>query len=291
MKRMLKTSIGRSAAASRASRASASASSRRAGRVWLLAGAGLCLGALLGACAGAPASWLANTVARVTAQRVLLVQAQGTVWSGSAVAVLSGGPGSRDATLLPGRLHWRIRPEGAGLSAALRHDCCPRQSIQAVARPGLQAWQLELPAQAVELGTWPTAWLEGLGTPFNTLQLAGAMQASTPGARLAWAAGRLRLEGSIDVALRGLSSRMAPATVLGSYQLRMHGGGADQATPSIGLSTLDGSLRLSGTGQLTAAGLRFNGEAQAVEGAEPALTNLLGLIGRRSGMRATLSIG
>ena len=259
--------------------------------MWLLAGTGIGLGALAGLFAGAPASWLAQGVASTTAQRLLLVQAQGTLWSGSAVAVLGGGPGSRDAAMLPGRLHWQLRVDGARLSAALRHDCCPRQTLQLLAQPGLRTWQLELPAQTLEMGPWPAAWLEGLGTPFNTLQLAGTTRASTPGARLEWGPQRLRLEGAINLSLHGLSSRLVPATFLGSYEVRVHGAGTGPDTPSLALSTLDGPLRLSGVGQWTGSGFRFNGEALAADGAEPALTNLLGLIGRRSGTRAILSIG
>ena len=61
---------------------------------WALAGA-LC-GLLAGGVVFAPASWLAAAVASATQQRVLLADARGSVWSGSAVLVLSGGTSSDD---------------------------------------------------------------------------------------------------------------------------------------------------------------------------------------------------
>ena len=76
--------------------------SRGAGVRW--AAAGIVLGVLLALVAFAPAAWLAGSVASATGQRVLLADARGTVWNGSAVAVLTGGEGSRDASSLPGRL-------------------------------------------------------------------------------------------------------------------------------------------------------------------------------------------
>ena len=66
------------------------------------------LGALIGVVAFAPAAWLAAW-RPATDERLLLGDARGTVWSGSAVAVLTGGPGSRDASALPGRLDWTCR--------------------------------------------------------------------------------------------------------------------------------------------------------------------------------------
>ena len=69
-------------------------------------------GAVVGALAAwslfAPAAWLASRWSRATDQRLLLADARGTVWNGSAQPVLTGGPGSRDAAALPGRLHWQI---------------------------------------------------------------------------------------------------------------------------------------------------------------------------------------
>ena len=59
----------------------------------------------------APAAWLGISALALASQgRVVLNEPLGTVWNGSGQLVLSGGVGSRDATTLPGRIHWRLKP-------------------------------------------------------------------------------------------------------------------------------------------------------------------------------------
>lgn len=70
----------------------------RASRRWAVVGA--VVGATVALVAFAPAHWLAQAVASATQQRVLLANAQGTVWSGDAVLILGAGAGSRDARSL-----------------------------------------------------------------------------------------------------------------------------------------------------------------------------------------------
>ena len=72
---------------------------------WALAGA--LLGALGATVAFAPARWAAWALLQASQGRVVLGQAQGTVWSGQARITLTGGPGSRDALTLPGHLAWK----------------------------------------------------------------------------------------------------------------------------------------------------------------------------------------
>ena len=76
--------------------------SLRAGRRW--AGWGAALGVVFGLVTQAPAQWLADSLARATQGRLLLAEARGSLWDGSAVLVLTGGAGSRNASALPGRL-------------------------------------------------------------------------------------------------------------------------------------------------------------------------------------------
>ena len=74
---------------------------------------------------------------------------------------------------------------------------------------------------------------------------------------------------------------------MGSYRLALTGGDA----VGLDLSTLEGSLRLSGSGQWVGSRLRFSGEASAAPGMEAQLANLLNLLGRRQGDRAIISLG
>ena len=147
---------------------------------WALVGA--LLGGLIAALVYAPAAWLAAAVQDATGGRLLLADARGTVWSGSAVMVLTGGIGSRDASALPGRLQWTLGLDGAALALRARQDCCIQSELKLRVVPGLGRLRLELPTvtttttgPAPLLGQWPAAWLTGLGTPWNTLQPAGLM--------------------------------------------------------------------------------------------------------------------
>jgi general secretion pathway protein N len=248
-------------------------------------------GALAGAVAAligfAPAAWLAAAVAGATDDRLLLADARGSVWAGSAVPVLTGGPGSRDASALPGRLTWSLALDGLGLALRARQACCIPGELRLRIEPGIGRVVVRLPASGGALAQWPASWLAGLGTPFNTLQFTGTMTLSSGGLVAERAAGRWRLAGEATLVFESLSSRLSPLPVLGTYRLALSGGDVAR----IVLATQDGPLRLSGNGEWAASGLRFRGQAQAAPGSEAALGNLLNLIGRRQGTLSVLSIG
>jgi len=263
--------------------------SRAASLRWATAGA--VIGAAVGGVAFAPASWLAQAVASASEGRFLLGDARGTAWDGSAVPMLAGGPGSRETTALPGRLAWTIGLAGAGVEIRATHACCLNGSVGLRVTPGWSQWTLALLPPASWVGQWPSAWLGGLGTPWNTLQLGGTIRLLTPHFTLEWIAGRWRVDGQADIELVNASSRLSTLEVLGSYRLRLIGDPASAGQPQLSLSTQDGALQLSGNGSLGPGGLRFRGEARAAEGDEAALANLLNIIGRREGARSVISIG
>ena len=283
---------------------------QRAGRRWAAWGAAL--GGLAGVVVNAPAQWLADGLHQASAQRLLLAEARGSLWNGSAVLVLTGGAGSHGASALPGRLQWQLRPDWRGLRLTARQDCCINGGLALQWQPGWGGYTLALDrAPAVQadaaarqagtpaalpgadgvIGHWPAAWLAGLGTPWNTLQLGGLMQLASPGLRLQSVQGRLRLDGALSMELLGVSSRLSPLPALGSYRLDLAGQAATGDAATLQLQTLDGALRLSGSGSWATTGLRFRGEAQAAEGQAPALANLLNIIGRRQGALSVISIG
>ena len=263
---------------------------RHAGRRWALAGA--LVGALLALVLFAPAAWLARWVERGSGGHVLLADAEGSVWSGSAVAVLAGGPDSRDARSLPGRLHWTLRPSGLGFLLSLEHACCLKGRPELRIRPGLGTLTTTLPPASGWIGQWPAEWLAGLGTPWNTLQLAGALRLSSPGLTLQSVQGRWRVEGAATLELLDVASRISPLDRLGSYRLELSGDPANAGAARVVLRTLDGALQLTGQGSLGTGGFRFRGEAAAATDADlPALSNLLNIIGRRTGARSVITIG
>nr|WP_233589827.1 type II secretion system protein N [Acidovorax sp. FJL06] len=267
------------------SRAAPAAASRPA---WGWALAGAMAGALPAVAAFAPAHWLADGVARATQGQVQLLQARGTVWTGSAQLVLTGGAASRDSAALPGRVDWQLRPTWDGLRVQLHAACCTPAPLQARVQV---RWTGMTLAVADGQSQWPAALLAGLGTPWNTLQPQGQLALQTQALAMHWAAGRMVLTGQAQLDARALSSRLSTLRPMGSYRLVLQGGKDVQEMPTLTLSTLDGALQLNGTGQWVGQRLRFAGEASAAPEREAALSNLLNIIGRRNGARSIITVG
>jgi general secretion pathway protein N len=182
-------------------------------------------------------------------------------------------------------VRWQLSPSITGLNARISADCCTRAAPLALGvSPRWGGARLTL---ADGQSIWPAALLTGLGTPWNTIQPQGELAASTQGLQIEWTAGRIRLQGSAEVTVRNLSSRLSTLQPLGSYRLGLRGGDA----VALELATLEGGLRLSGSGQWAGARLRFSGEASAAPGLEAQLGNLLNLLGHRRGERAIISFG
>ena len=74
---------------------------------------------------------------------------------------------------------------------------------------------------------------------------------------------------------------------MGSYRLNLTGG----QVSTLNLETVEGSLRLSGSGQWAGSRLHFQGFAVAEPEREAALANLLNIIGRRDGARSIITVG
>ncbi len=251
---------------------------------WRWAAAGALLGLLSGALLFLPASLLAAGLLRWSGGHVVLADARGTLWTGSGQLVLTGGPDSQDAAALPGRLDWRLRPGLAGLRLSAWADCCTTQALALELRP---RWGGASIAVADGGSSWPAAVLAGLGTPWNTLRFDGNLQLATQGLSVEWVAGRLAVSGRAELQAQRMSSRLSTLRPMGSYRITLEGG----ATPTLRLDTLDGSLRLAGSGQWVGSRLRFTGEASATPDREAALANLLNIIGRRSGARSVINLG
>lgn len=251
---------------------------------WRWAWLGAALGLVVALVLFAPARWLASLVQQVSQGRLLMHDARGTVWNGSAQLTLTGGVGSQDAAALPGRLSWQLTPGWLGAGMRLRADCCMPEPLRAHWQARWNGWQATL---SDNVSQWPAEWLVGLGTPWNTLQVRGALHLSTQGLNLAWAAGRLVLTGQAQLDALNLSSQLSTLQPMGSYRFSLQGG----ASPTLAFQTLRGRLQLSGSGQWVGGQLRVQGEATAEPQYLDALSNLLNLIGRRDGARSIIKIG
>lgn len=257
---------------------------RRSRPSWPWALAGAAAGLLLALPLFAPARWVANAVNERTGGHVVLTEPRGTVWNGSATLVLTGGPGSVDAAALPTRLNWRLRLRWNGVRGELASACCTTAPLRVRASWRWGGARLVFDdAQS----RWPAALLAGLGTPWNTLQLEGDLRLQTKGLSVESVAGRLAIAGQAELTAQGISSRLSTLRPMGSYRITLVGGQA----PTLQLDTLEGSLHLSGSGSWAGSRLRFSGVASAAPDRERALSNLLNIIGRRSGARSIITIG
>lgn len=261
--------------------------SHQANRGRLLLWLGAVLGGLLALLIWMPASWLTGAVASATQGRLVLDEARGSVWNGSARLVLTGGEGSRDAAALPGRVEWQLRPVLLGATLALRLPCCAEQPVAIDLVPEWGGGQVRVGPAKLKL---PMGWLAGLGTPWNTVQLQGDLTLDSAGLDLRWAQGQPVPQGRVRLEALDVASRLSTLRPLGSYRLDLLAPGA-AANPTLKLETLGGALLLSGQGEVVRGRVRFNGEASAVEGREAALANLLNIIGRRNGPRSIISVG
>lgn len=239
----------------------------------------------------APARWLADQVGSATGGQLQLVNARGTVWTGQADLVFTGGEGSRTHTALPQGLQWRIRPTLASgipaVSLRLTAPCCTPEPLAMTVVPRLGGSELRIAGNS---SRWPAELLTGLGTPWNTLRMEGQLVLQTPGMSLRFDRGRATLQGEAAVEAVDLVSRLSTLRPLGSYRMSLRAD-AQANTTTLDLATLRGALQLQGSGQWVGGRLRFQGVAEAAPDSEAALANLLNIMGRRQGPRSLLTIG
>ena len=255
---------------------------------WAWAALGCLLGGLLTVLTFTPAQWLAQGVALLTQGQLQLKEARGTLWQGSARVVLTGGLGSLDAQALPGRIDWTLQSNGDGALLGLTSSCCITNTMQVQISPTWTGARIHITDTP---STWPAALLSGLGAPWNTLQPEGDLTLVPQQLRLQWLSGRFLVQGGLTLTAKDMASRLTPLKPMGTYQLQLDAGPSPTDTPGLKLSTVSGSLLLSGQGQWVGQRLRFQGEASAVPEHEMVLNNLLSIIGRREGARSLLSWG
>lgn len=219
-----------------------------------------------------PAAWIAPQFAKATQGHVNLIDPSGSLWNGSATLMLAAGSDATAGTLLPGRIEWHTAfwPLFAGrVSMRMRHTRAMPEPVTVEASP--RSAMLSSGDIAV-----PAALLTGLGAPFNTLDLHGAVD-------LAWSDWRVingHSFGTMTVTLVDVTSRVSQVKPLGSYRVVFQ---AQGASSTIDLSTLKGPLMLSGHGTLSGGATAFHGEASAQPEARDNLAGLLNVIGRPTG--------
>jgi general secretion pathway protein N len=220
-----------------------------------------------------PAAWLGPIVERQTGGRLTLGDAQGTLWRGSAFVGGAAGEGGSVTPLLPGRFSWRLSPLVlfGQVSMDLANDKALAQPVRISG--SWSQWQVS----AGEL-LLPAEGLAGLGAPLNTLAPSGVIKLSWNLLDIARQGQTVAVQGRTVLALTDMGARMSPIKPLGSYEMAMDWRGQ---RADLMLRTVRGALLLSGSGTLENGRLRFSGQAQAAQGYEDTLGNLLNLLGQR----------
>jgi general secretion pathway protein N len=220
-----------------------------------------------------PATWLGPMVEKQTGGRLTLGDAQGTLWRGSAFVGGAPGEGGAVTPLLPGRFTWRLSP-----LVLFGHVSMDLENPQALSQPvhlegSWSQWQVS----SGEL-LLPAEGLAGLGAPLNTLAPSGTIKLAWNNLELVRQQRTVSVVGRTVLSMTDMGSRMSPIKPLGSYEMAMdwHGQQAN-----LTLRTLRGALLLTGEGALENGRLRFSGQAEAAQGYEDTLGNLLNLLGQR----------
>ncbi|BBJ00433.1 hypothetical protein FGKAn22_21250 [Ferrigenium kumadai] len=215
----------------------------------------------------APASLLDKVLQHASQDRLLLANASGTVWSGSATPALRTQDGRLVALPL---LRWKIAVPSlftGKIQTMLQWEGQPPASATEAV---ISFNQVELHHAMLQL---PARMLEETSTMLKPAQFRGQLQIQ--GDHLVFSS--RGVEGSAIVDWRQASSALSSIAPLGDYRLALNGSG-DRL--HIGLTTSSGILLLEGDGNwLAGRGLEFHGKAQASAGNYDNLTELLHHLG------------
>ncbi|MEA5097978.1 MAG: type II secretion system protein N [Burkholderiaceae bacterium] len=247
---------------------------------WLLAGI-LTVGCTV--LAFFPAARLAQPLETATHGRLTLLDATGTIWSGSAVLGAATRANEPATALLPGRFAWKLSPLVLFGRVDLQLENPAVLMQPATLTGGWREWQL-----AAGTLVLPVNGLAALGAPFNTLALSGKMRLSWQPLQLARDGNRIGVNGLMRMELDDITSRLYPMKTLGAYWMTFDWRGQEA---ELALATARGPLLLSGAGRIENGRLRFSGKAEAEAGQEEALANLLNLLGRRRNENGKTVIG
>ena len=226
--------------------------------LYCVAGSVIYLAALV---ATAPAPWVARAVERASAQKLQLRAPAGNLWAGSGhlYAVQRAGP-SVDLGELRWKTAWRALLTGRFAADVSLGETARTAHIE-LSPTGAMIRGLDVALPATALASFVPG-LESLG-PGGTLRIRSESQRIDAGSVL----------GQAEIEWRRARLARAPGLDLGSHVARLRGSG-DKV--DIELATLDGPLRLSGSGTLTPQGaFSLSGMAEHDAQQPPALATFL----------------
>jgi general secretion pathway protein N len=220
-----------------------------------------------------PAAWIAAIVEDRTDGRIVLGNPQGTLWNGSATLGAAAGRNDPAGQLLPGRFEWRLSPMVllGQVNARIGNDEALLQPVRVTGN--WRQWQVS--PSSVDMSA---ERLVSLGAPLNTLQPSGSMRLAWETLQLRQVGQEMNVTGKTTLTMNDIASRLSPIRPLGDYRMTFNWQGQ---RAKVDLDTINGPLLLAGNGTIVNGRLRFSGTAQAAQGYEERLANLLNLLGQR----------
>lgn len=211
-----------------------------------------------------PATVLDAALRQWSGERLMLADAQGTLWRGAGQLLLR-----HEHHFLPlGRYAWRIAPRLDPAALEVRLETGERPAAVLALYP----WRNELALEQAQL-TLPAQLLPLLARPLSLYRLGGVLQLS--GNRFSLRPGHY--DGAVQLDWQAATSALTDLNPLGDYRITLRGG---DDRLDVGLETVQGKLLLQGTGRIAADGrLTMQGSARAAPGQEAALSDLLHHIG------------
>lgn len=238
--------------------------------------------------ANAPANWLALYVAHQTHGVVSLADAQGTIWSGSAVVAVGapnadGNNPQAEQLALPGRVIWTLQISGMLAPVLhLTHDGVLLQPLTAHYVDGgltLDAGSAVLPASLLRL----------VGAPLNTLLPEGRCELRWNGLRVD---GQGPATGEGTLRIGGFALALSPVKPLGDYLVTWSSSASGLAWQ---IATERGPLALQGNGSLAGSRVQVHVVARAAADVPAAVVAQLGplldMVGRRGSEEAVIAVG
>jgi len=203
---------------------------------------------LIALAATLPATWISRAIERASSEGLLVRSPAGTVWTGNArvYAKERSGP-----PLELGELRWKTR-----WSALFTGKLVTDVAFANAARPvHLELSPFGLSLRGLDV-TLPAQVLASFAPGLETFGPGGVLRVRSDGLRVE----RGSILGLAEVEWRNVRFSRAPGLLLGSHVARLRGGGNKV---DIELGTLEGALRLSGTGTWDPkTGLRVAGAAE-----------------------------
>lgn len=215
-----------------------------------------------------PASSLAPWIESATHGKLRLASAEGRLWSGNGVLLARTGDSSswHSAQNFRWQLRWGQLWRGRiGVEAGFEKG----DALILFGPDGLFIERLDATLTTSLLGVLLPGAVGRYGW-------GGTLNARGGGFQYAWQS--RSYTGEIELLWKDAAVDQVPGGDLGDYRIRMVGEGQSLR---FDLATLRGRLQITGSGEISANALRFNGEAGATGQSSAQLNNLLRTIGRR----------